>query len=261
MYHQQSFMNVIGAALIVVVVVLALAVAAAPASSSTPSSIVVANSVVGRLSGPTQTRTVAFPTPNDILEVLDAQGEGQQFTIVTESLVVQWEEFSVSRRGAGRRNGKRGVVSIMDTTTDEPYAAFEYFVDRDEVDGALVEGEAPVYASPPTAGGSKSKANPVIGTVRCTIEESSERVAYSMKFSMDEHHDAFPANAVIVVKSTEAGQRARLEEDAKASSSYFSRWMSPIVLFVGLYALLYAFSYWKASSPSAATETETKKEI
>ncbi|CUG32360.1 membrane-associated protein, putative [Bodo saltans] len=248
-------------AVIVAAAVIVLACAVMPAAST----IIVANSIVGRLSEPTQTCTVAFPTVEGApLAVLDSQLEGQQLTIVTELLVIQVEEFSASRKltTGGRRSGKRGVISVLDSTTDEPLAAFEYAIDRDEALGSVAEGNALVYtSSPPTPGASKSKANPVIGSVQFTVEgSSSDTMTYTMKFAMEEDHHSgvFPIDAVLVMTSTDAGQRVRLEDDAKAASSIFGRWVSPMVLFGGLYGLLYAFSWWKAKvSVAAASATSS----
>lgn len=233
------------------------------------SEIVLGSSIVSRLADPSRTLTVACPTPTQVLEVQDSQLEGSHFTVVAGPLVLTFKESMLATAGTGTsslRKRKRGVALIADATTDEPIASFEYFVDRDASDLPLSSGSTQVYATPapPSTKNSKQSSSPV-GSVELIAQGvGSDVTEYVMNFvlSPEYQHDDFPRDAVLVLTSTDAGQRARLEHSVKASSTFVGRWISPLVPFGVLMGLLVAVTQWKKRRQDApsGSGTKTKKE-
>lgn len=223
--------------------------------------IVLENSMTGRLSDPSQTTTVACPTADDLLAVLDIHHEGNHHvTIETSAFVLTIEETSGVKRSSApsstSRRGKRGVVLLSDVKTDDPIASFEYSVDRDEAvagGGGVTStvGTASVFGAASPPGRAQAKHVTPSGVVMFSITQEALReiVSYEMHFHMDEGQEigGFQKDFVIVVTSTDATRTAKRESAALAASTAWDRWASPLVLFGCVYGLLYAAHWWCSS--------------
>jgi hypothetical protein len=228
--------------------------------------IVLDASMVGRLSDPSRTTAVFFPSRENSLEVLDVQRDRNHVTLVTKDISLTIEE-AVARKGGKRR--KRGVIVLTDSETDDAMASFEYVVDGDVVaetrSSPELQGEALLYATP-TA---KHAKLPPIGTVgfSCVGEglagkRGGDVVVYSMTFKLFPEHNVDGAvlrtDTVMVVRSTNANRSS--EAGGLVASTLWTRWVPPMFLFAGIFGVLYAVRWWQSRSGMQSSRSTTSNE-